>query len=242
MNEIDDSDRANLSEAPLAYLEVSEHERAQADPQTYPYPAFVLLIPSRDDRNASGPSRRTIAWRNDKWLKWSVGSDIDNLFDSEPLHAIEEWIDSREETVFPIKSAEETLHLVKSIIPSRQASSPHELCVVTSVPAYPIKSYVASRRETLVPPTRSSSPGTPMPLNNGGRDSPDAFALDSPPAPITPVTPRLDCKTLMQTTDWSQTKLGPREKWSSVIHHMLEVVLRSPTQDALWLGEDFQMV
>ncbi|WWC91472.1 uncharacterized protein L201_006418 [Kwoniella dendrophila CBS 6074] len=54
--------------------------------------------------------------------------------------------------------------------------------------------------------------------------------------------PLLSCQALLDSTDWSKTTIGARKEWSPVIEMMMEVILRSPTQDALWLGDDFQMI
>lgn len=51
-----------------------------------------------------------------------------------------------------------------------------------------------------------------------------------------------DCKTLLETTDWSKTSLGLRSTWSPVLETMIAIVMASPTQDSLWLGADFNMI
>jgi hypothetical protein len=61
-----------------------------------------------------------------------------------------------------------------------------------------------------------------------------------PDAPLFP--PVTDCQQLLELTDWSQTCLGPRRTWSPVINVMIDVIMASKTQDALWLGVDFVMI
>jgi hypothetical protein len=63
-----------------------------------------------------------------------------------------------------------------------------------------------------------------------------------PPPSAFPAMDVLDCKRLMEETNWDVTKIGPRSAWPGSIETLVQVVLSSPTQDALWLGEDFQMV
>ena len=49
------------------------------------------------------------------------------------------------------------------------------------------------------------------------------------------------CWQLVETIDWSQTKLGPRSDWDEAVDPLLAVVFQSQTQDSLWLGEDLQI-
>lgn len=50
------------------------------------------------------------------------------------------------------------------------------------------------------------------------------------------------CWRLMAQVDWSKTILGPRSEWKGEIDTLLSLVFQSPSQDALWLGEDLQII
>lgn len=71
---------------------------------------------------------------------------------------------------------------------------------------------------------------------------PNSQASNVPALTYNAILPELDCQLLLNDTDWSKTSLGPRQNWSSVIEMMIAVIMRSPTQDALWLGKDFNMI
>jgi hypothetical protein len=60
--------------------------------------------------------------------------------------------------------------------------------------------------------------------------------------PGSPTPSQTDCKYLLDPTDWSKTSLGPRWTWSPVIETMINTVIYSKTQDALWLGLEFNMI
>lgn len=47
---------------------------------------------------------------------------------------------------------------------------------------------------------------------------------------------------LLESFDWSKTKLGPSEHWAETIGPLLSVTFQSKTMDALWLGEDLQLI
>jgi hypothetical protein len=90
-------------------------------------------------------------------------------------------------------------------------------------------------------------------------DSPSASPSDSPSRkrrrslvlqpdrpssadPASLIPSQTDCQYLLDHTDWSKTSLGPRSTWSPVIEAMINTVMYSKTQDALWLGPEFNMI
>jgi hypothetical protein len=77
--------------------------------------------------------------------------------------------------------------------------------------------------------TPEPSPGSPL-------------TLDSSPPSTTPTSRSLDCRQLLDQTDWSLTPLGPRKEWSPSVEMMIKIIMASETQDALWLGEECVMI
>lgn len=49
------------------------------------------------------------------------------------------------------------------------------------------------------------------------------------------------CWQMVEEIDWSNTKLGPRSGWREEFDGYLSLVFQSPSQDAVWLGEDLTM-
>ncbi|OCF32334.1 hypothetical protein I316_06002 [Kwoniella heveanensis BCC8398] len=206
----------------------------------------------------SGPSRLRLGWRNEQWVQ-ALGRDaeLDSIFDDEASQdAFKDWLSSDEDNgVFRVEFARQPYNLVKAFITRRGngAEPPDDrIHIITSSPLasrYESPSS-RSRPKSLVVPTHPPSPSTPTPTprSETTRESPTSDMIIppepsiSPLEPGTPASPLIDCKTLLERTDWTSTKMGPREQWSPVIETMLEVIMRSPTQDALWLGEDFQML
>lgn len=47
---------------------------------------------------------------------------------------------------------------------------------------------------------------------------------------------------LLESFDWAKTKLGPSEHWVETIGPLLSATFQSKTMDALWLGEDLQLI
>jgi hypothetical protein len=50
------------------------------------------------------------------------------------------------------------------------------------------------------------------------------------------------CWQTLESVDWSKTKLGPRASWPDSYDTILAIVFQSPSQDAVWLGEDLQIM
>ncbi|OCF72550.1 hypothetical protein I204_06932 [Kwoniella mangroviensis CBS 8886] len=200
--------------------------------ETYPFPAFILTTQPA----YAGPSRSRIGWKNDKWDQWSGSENLEELMRPETLQQFEQWISANEDdTVFPLKARQKHLNLIKTIVPREEDLN--SLCVITSLPSdFRMVSIhpVAPDPPSLIQSTPLVAPET--------HNEPTHLSLDSNGSSEKVLPPSFGCKSLLERTDWSKTRLGPREKWSSVIEMMIEVVLRSPTQDALWLGEDFQMI
>ncbi len=51
-----------------------------------------------------------------------------------------------------------------------------------------------------------------------------------------------ECWQLVESIDWSKTKLGPRSEWAELVDPLLAVTFQSKTQDSVWLGEDLQIL
>lgn len=51
-----------------------------------------------------------------------------------------------------------------------------------------------------------------------------------------------DCWAMVNSVDWSKTKLGPRSSWPEAIDSLLSVVFATQSIDALWLGEDLHLI
>jgi len=47
---------------------------------------------------------------------------------------------------------------------------------------------------------------------------------------------------LLESFDWTTTKLGPTSGWVEAIGPLLSVTFQSKTMDSLWLGEDLVMI
>jgi hypothetical protein len=50
------------------------------------------------------------------------------------------------------------------------------------------------------------------------------------------------CWKMVDEFDWSKTKLGARANWNELYDGLLAIVFQSPSQDAVWLGEDLQIL
>ncbi|WVQ94591.1 hypothetical protein IAU59_001671 [Kwoniella sp. CBS 9459] len=250
MISVDEDNVSSLGEVPTSYLE------------TYPYPAFVIRVPvvqnaSQPGNASSGPSRLRIGWSNDKWVQ-ALGreAELETVLGDGSMEAFAEWLLSdNDHGLFRVEINNEPYNLVKTVYTRRGSVKSGRLHVITSTPisSRHESSYSRSRPTALTIPTLPPSPTTPTPrgAENTSRESPPEMIVpgESPlPEPTfspldsrTP-TPVVDCKTLLERVDWAATKLGPRSQWSPTIETMLEVIMRSPTQDALWLGDDFQML
>ncbi|WVQ64073.1 uncharacterized protein L199_002232 [Kwoniella botswanensis] len=199
--------------------------------ETYPFPAFILTT----QHAHAGPSQSRIGWKNNKWDQWSGGETLEELMQSETLEQFEQWVSADEEdTVFPLKARQKHLNLIKTIVP--REDDLNSLCVITSLPS----DFKIASIHPVAPDAPALIQSTPL-FDPEAQHEPTYLSLDNNGSSEV-LPPSLGCKSLLERTDWSKTRLGPREKWSSVIEMMIEVVLRSPTQDALWLGDDFQMI
>jgi hypothetical protein len=50
------------------------------------------------------------------------------------------------------------------------------------------------------------------------------------------------CWRMVEQVDWSNTKMGPRSSWKADFDGYLSLVFQSPSQDAVWMGEDLNLV
>ncbi|KAK8845645.1 hypothetical protein IAR55_006361 [Kwoniella newhampshirensis] len=220
------------SETPITYL------------QTYPFPACI--VQSHLDASAAGPSRQQVAWKNERWVNWMGKHSLDGLIEGEALLDFERWISTGEaDSVFPMETDIDTLFLMKTIIPRKGSYSLH---VITSLPSKAKRAPTlffgdtpSGRTPSAVPSTERPANLIPSHLDLSAENVNDAVSSSLMASSVL-ASRTLDCKSLLDRTDWTKTSLGPRVNWSPVIETMIEVILRSPTQDALWLGEDFLML
>jgi len=137
------------------------------------------------------------------------------------------------------------IYAVTAIDPPRRSAVPAAVQPLTSPPARPSKSPISQSRSHT---RRRSHNAAKSPLSTIALDTAQDALLLTPPLPTERISsvdltdPELDCRRLLETTDWAATSLGPKEGWSPVVHTMIDVLMRSPTQDALWLGPDFNMI
>ena len=76
------------------------------------------------------------------------------------------------------------------------------------------------------------------PLTKGGKsaeETGEAYTAQMTEAAAT-------CWEAVNKTDWAKTKLGPRSEWKDDFDALLSIVFQSPSQDAVWLGEDLQVL
>ena len=153
-------------------------------------------------------------------------------------------------TKAPLRSASTSrqgtsMYAVTAIDPPRQSSVPDAAqpldfppVSVSQPPAARSRSHTRHRSHNA---GRSPLSTTLDTENNTSLLSPPLLMEQIPLAAVQ-VGPELNCRRLLETTDWSLTSLGPREGWSPVVHTMTDLLMRSPTQDSLWLGPDFNMI
>lgn len=90
-------------------------------------------------------------------------------------------------------------------------------------------------------PNRSNrnSSARVRPLNKGnrssGEDSSEAYTAQMTEAAAS-------CWDMVNKVDWAKTKLGPRSEWKDDFDALLSIVFQSPSQDAIWIGEDLQVL
>ncbi|WWC73350.1 uncharacterized protein I206_107317 [Kwoniella pini CBS 10737] len=184
-----------------------------------------------------------ISWANHKWDEWRNGQALESLLPAGVARSFEEWIRAeKDETMFPLKASGKRLNLIKTIVYEEDAQT---FIVITSFPSGYRITPVSQKDDLLKPTNGDTSYSEPLvSLGRAKFEEPSHFALERKRqfGSNSPAVTSLECKLLLERTDWSKTTLGPREKWSPVIETMLEVILRSSTQDALWLGPDFQML
>lgn len=199
-----------------------------------------------------------MVWGNVKWDKLLDGKELEVLADAGALRDLLQWVqtpghqadrEGQEDDIFSLPLAlapPVTLPLTKSAVSSSSSHQYDSLYVVTALSSgvrLPLPTprrmpapAAANMNSSLSRTTPSPAPGYPSPL-------PSPSSAITPPTTVSkPGPPHLDCRHLLNTTDWAQTPLGPRSTWSPVIETMLGIVFASPTQDSLWLGSEFNMI
>lgn len=90
-------------------------------------------------------------------------------------------------------------------------------------------------------PNRSNrnSSARVRPFSKGNRTSPgdtgEAYTAQMTEAAAS-------CWDMVNKFDWAKTKLGPRSEWKDDFDALLSIVFQSPSQDAIWIGEDLQVL
>lgn len=201
-----------------------------------------------------------VLWGNSRWTKLLGGGDVEDLADAGAIDGLARWVTRGEsndgdtfELGLNLPSTRIILPLANSVVSSSSSAHSGPFFIITALSSgspRPLETTPLISPSTTPPPltdTRSE----PSWRNPGGatrQGAPPAFAGNSvddalTSTPSRPLLPKhLDCRYLLDTTDWSKTALGPRSKWSPVIETMISIVYASPTQDSLWLGPDFNMI
>ena len=143
-----------------------------------------------------------------------------------------------------------TLSLAKSAVSSSSSTSSDSLYVVTALSSGSRLPLAAAQRGREPAPMRISTPSSYLSRATPSPAPSYISPMASPASAVTPpatsiaqfIPPHLDCRHLLNTTDWGKTPLGPRASWSPVLETMISIVFASPTQDALWLGPEFNMI
>jgi hypothetical protein len=168
-------------------------------------------------------------WSNAKWNETMGGVRSDGQEATTGVEELLELLFAKTSMTPPTTSTAMTYRVVTSVRVGRSApqqdgspstTSIDRSSVYTPPPASPSDSPSKKRRRSLV-----LQPDRPIPADS---DS-------SKPS-------QTDCQYLLDHTDWSKTSLGPRSTWSPVIETMINTVMYSKTQDALWLGPEFNMI
>jgi hypothetical protein len=248
---------------PIKYLEVScdcsrgslcQYTNAYA--KAYPFPAFVVRL---QDAGTAGHTTPLAAlewvWANARWTQLVDNGGLRPILGFEEERALGDWIGRarRESGGAAMDDPNDLTHLIQitSLSTSlRVTKAQIDTSDNTKGDTSPL--WVVTGLESVKRPATPGTPGTPgesPKLSRKTTSPPHTPVFDSlerdtliPPLVVDIIPPALDCRSLLQTTDWSATSLGPREKWSPVVEMMIAVIMRSPTQDSLWLGTEFNMI
>lgn len=164
------------------------------------------------------------------------------------------------------------LYLSKTILPLTPPSATHSFCIITSqinsrLPVTPsdisspggrsftMDLQMSSARGSIPSVNRLSiSTETSTPLRSGSGDyfppsertSSSRSRIRRGKEPALSVQHMVSAAeefwSLLESFDWSKTKLGPREQWAEAVGPLLAVTFQSKSADCLWLGDDLQLV
>lgn len=190
-------------------------------------------------------------WGNAKWREAIGGLCLDGQGATTGVEELLEWVeqpDSTEADSFLLDADPSTklLFAKTSMTPPTTSTAP-AYRVVTSVRVG--RSHLQQDGQPSTTSIDTSSVHTPPPASPS--DSPSkkrrrslVLQPDRPSSadPDSPKPPQSGCQYLLDHKDWSKTSLGPRSTWSPVIETMINTVMYSKTQDALWLGPEFNMI
>jgi hypothetical protein len=157
---------------------------------------------------------RDITWGNLSWNALSTGRTLGGILKSEVFDSFWSWVDAGTETVYELQIDRPLVVLRLIRVPWRS-----NLSIITSL----------TPGLEFTPQLPSYSISTPS-----HTPAVQVRSLTEPSV--------IDCATLLANTDWAATSLGPRKTWSPVLDTMISIVMRSPTQDALWLGSESIMI
>lgn len=192
--------------------------------------------------NGQGEGGPYIIWSNKLWDELTGGGDLKDVVDKRSYDVLRSQI-SKPGSPSNILN----LALSRPLVTLRFAQTFHAPPSSSTSPSSPyhILTCLEDTSAIRTHHRRRSSPsyrtGSPSPFFLGAAEQSLSSSPDKSPRPaFTPQT--TDCRQLLELTDWSKTSLGPRETWSPVIETMISVIMASPTQDALWLGPEFNMI
>jgi hypothetical protein len=166
-------------------------------------------------------------WNNASWNDLSLGRTLQNCLSTDHSKEFDVWLGDGDTTgsVFNLTIASIAIPFVKSRIENKLTAEP--LLVLTALgPGQSVRR--DGERSINI---KRFSPSLPWEVTNM-----------SPIVTVPKTTPRLDCRYLVDTYDWASTTLGPRSSWPSLLESMVSLVLASPTQDCVWVGNDFPLI
>ena len=195
-----------------------------ANSQAYPFAAFIVVhTPHGSDLRQS---KLELIWTNGKIAR----SFIDRAVSKRDGYDLVAWLEESDaESTYTWSSNAGPLTLVKVPFPPHSETAVHRFHVITAITSSP------GLRSSVRPPLNQQFSSFPS------EDGDQWHVMDIAPPPGL-AGPVIDCAMLLETTDWSKTALGPREKWSSALSTIVGMLMASPTPDALWVGTNFNMI
>ncbi|KAL7419627.1 hypothetical protein Q5752_005540 [Cryptotrichosporon argae] len=247
----------DLSSLPLAFLE------------SYPFPAFVLVTSSSSRRPplisrdtdltvrdavsplsgppAAAPSPVSVLWCNARFRAVTEGRPLAECAAPAHVQHLLAWAESDDEEAFAFEMRRGALLLAKTSQPVPHSHA-KAYCIITSVRA----------SDAPATPSGRSSMSTDISYFSSVSASVGASASAADPSPFSaprphrtrqgsrttkPVDAASDPEQLLELYDWlANTSLGPREQWPDAIHGIIMIMMRSTSQDALWLGPDLNLI